>query len=83
MIRWPIGRLWKREQVSKDFGMSLELPSMHLERDTSCDENYVAVFEPDIGMRDNVRRGCHSGWRMRQKDREATESVKLRVVCAV
>ena len=67
MVRRLIGRLWEREQVSKDFGMSLELSSMHLERNTPCDKNDVAVFEPDIGLRDDLQRGCHSGLRMRKR----------------
>lgn len=68
LVRRPIDRLWEREQVSKDFGMSLELSSMHLERNTSCDKNDVAVFEPDIGLRGNFQRGCHSGLSARQRD---------------
>ena len=83
LIRRLIDRLWEREQVSKDFGMSLELSPMHLKRNTSCDENDVAIFEPDIGLRDGVRRGCHSGWRMRERGLEGTESVGLRTACAV
>lgn len=52
---------------------------MYLERDTACDENYVAIFEPDIGLSDRIRKGCHHSWRTRR----GVETVELETTCAV
>lgn len=71
-----IDRLWEGEQIPKDFRMALELSPMYLERNTPCDENDVAVFEPDIRLGDNVRRCRHrSGL-----GTEAVEPRKIRPV---